>query len=441
MHSESSRRISGPEFDALVEAALRRYRGDLFLTNSQVPGESASLIGLNPYATLLVDASTTRDEISAFAFADPHPTFGFLAYPYGLAARGVRSDKLVAPPLGCLKKYAAVWRYDNSAQLLQEFEYRKSAAPEAGDLLGGRGGVEKSDSRHEDYAPMEAVPSLTEEEYCQRVAQTIEYIRGGYIYQLNLSIRFSLLWPRLDAAALFMNLWRCYPAPFYAWMEAGPLRIISTSPERFLQVRAGEVLSQPIKGTLRSARLDRESVDRLTGSLKEQAELAMIVDLIRNDISCNCEYGSVRVDGHKSVFRVDDLLQMYSNVRGRLRRDRTCVDLLLDAFPCGSVTGCPKLKALELIDLLEPHGRDIYCGTVFVIRGPRDLESSVAIRTGYFDTDSRLFHFFAGSGIVVKSEPSAEYAETLAKAEKFLALAARLVEPDQNRTARRRGSV
>ena len=113
---------------------------------------------------------------------------------------------------------------------------------------------------------------------------------------------------------------------------------------------------------------------------------------------------------------------MYSNVRGELRPDSTCVDLLYEAFPGGSITGCPKKMAMILIDELEPHCRDIYCGTFFVIHDQRNMDSSIAIRSGYYDKGEGRLNFYAGSGIVVDSDPEKEYLETTAKAAKFLNL-------------------
>jgi para-aminobenzoate synthetase component 1 len=272
-----------------------------------------------------------------------------------------------------------------------------------------------------------ASASLDREGYEAAVRQAQERIRDGDTYQLNLSIRFTAEAGGLDAYGLFVDLARRHPAAYYGYMESGPYRIVSTSPERFMRVRDGQVLSQPIKGTRHldawsgSRELDAAEQE-LRASAKEDAELSMIVDLVRNDISAHCEYGSVRVENHKSIFRVDNLLQMHSNVTGRLKPGCTVLDLLLDAFPPGSVTGCPKKRSCEIIDALEPHRRDVYCGTLLAIYGPRDMDSSVAIRTGFLDTRAGFFHFYAGIGIVMDSTPSGEYAETLAKAEKFLQL-------------------
>jgi para-aminobenzoate synthetase component 1 len=148
----------------------------------------------------------------------------------------------------------------------------------------------------------------------------------------------------------------------------------------------------------------------------------MIVDLVRNDISSNCEYGSVRVENHKSVFVVDSLLQMYANVRGKLRGGRDCLDLFFDAFPGGSVTGCPKQSSMTIIEELEPHSRGVYCGSVVVVRDKKNMDSSILIRTAVHNTETNQLDYWAGSGIVVDSSPASEYLETLAKAEKFLKL-------------------
>jgi para-aminobenzoate synthetase component 1 len=262
--------------------------------------------------------------------------------------------------------------------------------------------------------------------YRQAVRRAVEHILDGDVYQLNLSIRFETPWPEgLCAADLFARLMGERPAMFYALYHDAPYTILSTSPERFQRVRAGRVLSQPIKGTRLSGKDRARSAQELIRSPKEDAELSMIVDLIRNDISPFCRYGSVSVSGHKSVFEVDGLLQMYSGVEGALRPDLTCLDLLLGALPPGSVTGCPKRRAAELIASLEPHCREAYCGAIAAVHGPRDMDSSVAIRTGVLDSTRGVFSFHAGSGIVVDSAPELEYEETLAKAEKFLALARR----------------
>jgi len=420
----SSAFVEPDTFRAHAARLTRRTDADLFLSGLGRSGENTNLIGLNPCGELVVTEKTRRAEIKDFAFSGPGPCLGFLSYTYGLARQGISfaqksPGKTSAFPLGHFKKYQALILYDQAAKKLDLY----ARTPK--DALG----VEKilaSDPPDCDLRPPKAAragfrQSLDRDGYVHAVKKTLEHIRDGHTYQLNLSIKFSLELQDPDAPDLFFHLLRHNPAPFYAWFKSGPYRIISTSPERFLRVSGGQVLSQPIKGTLAfGGRPDESLVARLTNSPKESAELSMIVDLIRNDISSNCEYGSVRVDGHKSTFVVDNLLHMYSNVRGRLKKESTCVDLLLDAFPGGSVTGCPKKRTLEIIEELEPHSRDVYCGGFFVIKDEKNMDSSVAIRTGHLDPGDGVFHFFAGSGIVIDSDPASEYAETMAKAEKFL---------------------
>ncbi len=406
------------KFLAVAESLARRFGADLFLADSGYLGDGISFIGVEPCREMIVTRTSSKSDIAEFVFSDAAPTFGFLSYAYGMRLRDVVAGKPERFPLGHLKKYTTMLEYDRISGKLVVHS-RRDQSPE--DIVGL---IFETDSvirfRLPDNSRGVFEKSLDRQGYVDRVRKTLELIREGYTYQLNLSIRFSVELENLDALGLFLFLFREYPAPFYAWFRSGQHQILSTSPERFLRVDGGRVLSQPIKGTLRFEQYDDSLVRELTESPKESAELSMIVDLIRNDISLNCEYGSVRVDGHKSTFVVDNLVQMYSSVLGSLKSDRTCVDLLLDAFPGGSVTGCPKKKSMQIIDELEPHTRDVYCGSFFVIKDRRHMDSSIAIRTGYYDTNTGAFHFFAGSGIVVDSDPEREYDETVAKAEKFL---------------------
>ena len=423
--------VEPKKFISIAAHLARHYMADLFLSGPGYPGENTCLIGINPAATLIVNKKTRKKDITEFVFSTPIPAFGFLSYTYGLKLHSIATSKTTNFPLGHLKKYKVLLVYDLMSKKLDLYSYGQDTKEvEKLILQPGQAGYEflpdfalphihkRRTLNVEHRAPLTC--SLDRPAYIQGVKKVLGYIREGYTYQLNLSIKFSIDFKKLDSLALFLHLWRKNPAPFYVWFYSGQYSIISTSPERFLQVKNGEVLSQPIKGTLYFQDFNPVLISRLTRSSKEDAELSMIVDLIRNDISYNCTYGSVRVSKHKSTFIVDNLIQMYSNVRGRLREDRTCVDLLLDAFPGGSITGCPKKKSMEIIEELEPHARDIYCGTFFIIWDKKNMDSSIAIRTSYYDTGAKKFHFFAGSGIVMDSDPEKEYQETLAKAGKFL---------------------
>jgi len=408
-------------FAGLAGALAREGGADLFLSGPGCPGATRSMIGFAPRAELAAPAGAPAGALADFCFATPGPALGFVGYGHGLALRGVPSARAGALPGVLLRKYGAWLEYDAASR-------RVSIGGPAAAAVRHLERLAQAPPAPRPFVPPAPGPvtaSLSRAGYEAGVARALEHIRAGDVYQLNLSIRFGLHAPDLDAPGLFTQLWRTRPAPYYALLRHGPFEIVSTSPERFLRVAGGAVLSQPIKGTL-ALDGDRAACEgRLAASPKEDAELSMIVDLVRNDVSGSCEYGSVRVGRHKAIFAVDGLLQMYSEVHGRLRPGRTCLDLLLEAFPPGSVTGCPKRRALEIIETLEPHARELYCGCLLVVRGEGDMDSSVAIRTGWKDARDGVFSFFAGSGIVVDSVPEMEYAETMAKAEKFLALGAR----------------
>jgi len=408
-------------FESLAKKLARGMGADLVLSSPGYPAETESVIGVRAVAELVFLTSTKHEDIRQFCFNSPGIAMGYVSYTYGMLLRGVASEKSLDFPLGHLKKYAAAIEFQAKKEQILVSCTDQSLANEIREALFAEN--DEADIQVANCLSG-SIPnaSLSRETYEAAVSETLERILSGHTYQLNLSTKFSWKCPALDSLELFLTLRKDHPAPFYAWLNSGPHRVLSTSPERFIRVEDGNVLSQPIKGTLKVEEHTQEAEARLTGSSKESAELSMIVDLIRNDISANCEYGSVRVANHKSVFRVDNLLQMYSDVHGSLREDRDCLDLFFDAFPGGSITGCPKLSSMHIIEELEPHGRGVYCGSVVVIRDERNMDSSIAIRTAVHDTEAGTLAAYAGSGIVVDSRPYNEYQETLAKLEKFLKL-------------------
>jgi para-aminobenzoate synthetase component 1 len=407
-------------FASLARVLASQHRADLFFSGRGFPGETRCLAGIEPCEEFLVTPLTTGCDIKAFALGPGGPALGFLGYPYGQILRGLPIGKQSRFPLGHFKKYAVMAAYDQQTGALEITSRDRVIGETISALCRRTLPAAPVFSRPENLGPCQA--SLDRQGYQKAVSRALERIRDGDIYQVSLSIMFSCQWPEFDGPGLFFDLLNRHPAPFFVWFASGRHRILSASPERFISVRRGRVLSQPIKGTARIGAEAAIAALRLRQNPKEDAELSMIVDLIRNDISRNCAYGSVAVSGHKSILAVDDLLQMYSNVSGILRPGRSCLDLFFDAFPGGSVTGCPKQSALGIIDALEPHSRDIYCGAFMVIGGDNDLDSSVAIRTAVYDTSSNELKFYAGSGIVIDSDPASEYEETRAKAENFLRL-------------------
>ena len=271
-------------------------------------------------------------------------------------------------------------------------------------------------------APGELSSSFSKEGYIDAVARTIDYIAAGDVFQVNLSQRF--------AAPLTENPWHVYerlqrrtPALYGAYLDLGDYALLSNSPELFLRVERCEaasgrrrVTTRPIKGTRpRSPGMDLV----LRDSLKDQAELNMIIDLERNDLGRGCEIGSVRVTEPRTIEEHPTVYHGAATIEGILREDVSFVDLLRATFPGGSVTGAPKIRAMEIIEELEPTRRGPYCGAIGYLAPGGLLEFNIAIRTMII-RDS-LVHIPVGGGIVADSDPAAEYQETLVKARAMFA--------------------
>ena len=248
------------------------------------------------------------------------------------------------------------------------------------------------------------------------------YIYEGDCYQVNLAQRFSAQ-AEGDAWTAYLHLRHISPAPFLAFMNFPDLQVLSGSPERFLQVKGQHVETRPIKGTRpRSANPEEDSKNaaELKASLKDRAENLMIVDLLRNDIGKSCTTGSVKADRLFALESFANVHHLVSTVTGALAPGMTALDLLRGCFPGGSITGAPKLRAMEIIEELEPHRRGLYCGAIGYIGFDGNMDTNIAIRTAIYSAGE--FRFWAGGGIVADSEMQKEYCETWDKASSMLEL-------------------
>jgi len=265
-----------------------------------------------------------------------------------------------------------------------------------------------------------ATSNMSKEEYLNMVKLAKGFIESGDIYQVNLSQRFCSKF-NTDPLKFFLDLYHIQPVPYGCYINFGEYQLISGSMELFLRRKGNEIVTKPIKGTRKrgsSARLDASLIYELARSDKERAENLMIVDLMRNDLSRICDVGTVNV---RTLFKIESystLHQMVSDVGGNLRRNVGPKEIIEGTFPPGSVTGAPKKRTLEIIDLLEPHYRGPYCGVIGIFMPDGDLTLSVGIRIVVVQNDSATF--WTGGGIVWDSEPEEEYEETLIKARAIL---------------------
>jgi para-aminobenzoate synthetase component 1 len=268
--------------------------------------------------------------------------------------------------------------------------------------------------------------NFTHDAYLEAVRRVRHYIREGDVYQVNLSQRFHFAFEG-DPFTLWRRLYGLNPAPFYAFIQAGDHQILSTSMERFLFRRGPSIETRPIKGTRKRGTTpaeDEELRRELQQSPKDDAELSMIVDLLRNDLGRICQGRSVRVAEHKRLESYQNVHHLISIVVGRLRDGLSHGEMLRATFPGGSITGCPKVRAMEIIDELEPHVRHVYTGAIGYLGWHENVDLNIAIRTALVH-EGKCF-FSVGGGIVHDSNEEDEYEETLHKARTLFDLMERL---------------
>lgn len=424
-----------------------------------------SFVAADPIHSVVVPAGAVEESAAAFAalrglLADlacatipALPPFqggvaGLVAYEFGLARIGVPAPEPAAPgvPLLALHVYDVVVAFDHDAgrgwiisqgvpargpvarraratARLDAFLERLAAEPPARPQPAPdipRSAPLPPDATHPLPTHPHVVSTHAPDRYRALVGRGIEYVRAGDVFQVNLAQRFAVS-AALDPVELYLRARDVNAAPFAGYFDAGTCRIASMSPERFLQVTRGTVRMHPIKGTRRvtaSPEADLYAGDDLGASAKDRAENVMIVDLVRNDLARVCVPESVRVETLCRLERYRYVQHLVSIVAGRLRSGLTPLDALDAALPGGSVTGAPKHRACEIISELEGFARGAYCGSLGYVGFDGTADFNLLIRT--FVAADGLVTFAAGGGITAASDPAAEHAESLHKAEGML---------------------
>jgi para-aminobenzoate synthetase component 1 len=273
--------------------------------------------------------------------------------------------------------------------------------------------------------PSKARANMTKADYLRAVERIKRYIRDGHVYQVNFSQRFDR---PFAGRAIDLFHWenRHNPSPYAAYVDTGRFQIVSASPEMFVTVRDGAIQTKPIKGT-RPRRVDdgpdeetnRRNLHDLLTDEKEQAELNMIIDLERNDIAKICRPGTRRVIQPRTIEAYPTVFHAVATVAGQLRPDVRLADILKAVFPGGSITGAPKIRAMEIIDELEPTARGVYTGSIGLLGLDGTVCLNIAIRTVIIAAHKAFAQ--TGGGIVADSDPEAEWEETITKARALLA--------------------
>ncbi|MDD2721272.1 MAG: aminodeoxychorismate synthase component I [Gallionella sp.] len=264
--------------------------------------------------------------------------------------------------------------------------------------------------------------NFTRDSYAAAFDAVQRYLQSGDCYQINLAQRFSAA-ASGDARGAYLKLRGISPAPYSAFLDLPGAQVLCASPERFIGVTDGRVETRPIKGTRPRAAdpvRDAQLADELRHHPKDRAENLMIVDLLRNDLGKHCATGTVRVPGLFEVESYSNVHHLVSTVQGELAAGHDALDLLQGCFPGGSITGAPKLRAMQIIEQLEPHRRGVYCGAIGYVGFDGNMDSNIVIRTLVYSDG--IIRCWAGGGIVADSQCDAEYQETLDKASAMLAL-------------------
>lgn len=265
----------------------------------------------------------------------------------------------------------------------------------------------------------------SKENYISNVEKLQEHIQRGDIYEINYCIEFVAEDSNINPHATFKKLNSISEAPYACWAKFGSTYVICASPERFLQKRGNRLITQPMKGTAKrglTLKEDKKIKSELQTSLKEQTENVMAVDVARNDLSRIAKKGTVKMEELFGVYTFKQVHQMISTVSCELKEDITFIEIIEATFPMASMTGAPKIRALELIKQYENFDRGIYSGAIGVIEENGDFDLAVVIRSIIYDEEKKRVSFAVGSAITAMSDPENEWEECMLKAKAMLAV-------------------
>lgn len=371
------------------------------------------LAGSTNHITANADSAKPWEDLKDFLNAPSSAPIipGFLSYDLKNYLENLKSknpDLTAFPLLSFLKPEYIIGELRNG----QSFNYGYSVELE-----------ENSIDWEKPIPPIEMQVSMSEESYTQRFDQLKNHILRGDIYEINFCMHFGAFVPDLEPVQLFKKLCLLSPAPFSCLMKNGDNWLIGSSPERFIKKEGTKLISQPIKGTVRRSTnedIDQLAIAKLKSDPKERAENVMIVDLVRNDLSHFAKRGSVQVAELCEVYPFATVHHMISTVEAELTTADLGLEAIRKAFPMGSMTGAPKIRAMELADETENFSRGIYSGALGYFTSDGDFDFAVMIRSFTWNAASGYLSFSTGSAITNQANARAEYHECLLKAEALL---------------------
>ncbi len=432
-----------PLFD--IYSLYKESLNSVFLDSSLKSESDFSIIGINPYLKVHLHKNILyiNNEPSSLKFEDffekvlnedyeeNHTglpiisgAIGYLSYDYGLNLQNVQSkhkNDLDIP--------SCVWCfYDNF--IIEDLKKEKIYITASGKISSSKKSIleiEKkiknigqNNLKNEKINSSKVQYNFTKNDYLDTIEKIINYIVNGDVYILNLTQQIKVN-SNLDPFEMFSKLRKINPSPYGSYMNFDKFKVISSSPERFIKIKNDLIETSPIKGTRkRGATVSSDLIlkNELINSEKDKSELLMIVDLERNDLNKICIPGSVNVSELFTIKEYSTVFHLVSTIKGILNKDMNFSEIIKAIFPGGSITGAPKIRAMEIIDELENSNRGIYTGSIGYISFDKSYDLNIAIRTAVFKDD--FYSIGVGGGITYESQPSFEYEETLQKAKALL---------------------
>lgn len=355
---------------------------------------------------------------------------GLMSYDFGLLLQGIphaTTDDLELPDMfyGFYDKVVAFDHVMNDVYFFGLGETKEQAQKIAEEVLkDATKGLAYEQESHSNSGKAKRSKQLnmflTKEKFVKKIGEIKKLLKDGESYQVNFSHRFSYETTE-SQWDIFKRLHEINPSPFSCYIEHPEFTVMSSSPEKLVTVHEGMIETKPIKGTRARGKTeedDRAAEKDLFASKKDEAELTMIVDLMRNDLGRVCEPKSIKVLDHRSIEKFSHVMHTVTKIQGKLKKGMSIVDLVAAVFPGGSVTGCPKKRTMEIIAQLEDFHRDFYCGSAGYFSVSGSLAMNILIRTMVYRFGEVYFH--SGGGIVMDSDALAEFDETLDKAQALL---------------------
>jgi para-aminobenzoate synthetase component I len=398
-------------FDAATEADLDAW----VQAQLPIPAEKlAQLAAQLPSSLSLDDIPFIGGLMGHFCYSWLHHRFGLpTAHRYALPV--MQLNRYPGAVVIDHAKSLAYWVGEIALDTVWATRLDEAWAAQQAETKAARTTSNRLEARTRAFSAEDSRPS-----YEMKVEQIREHIRAGRCYQVNLSQHFSAS-SEESGFALYRRLRQATPSPFSALVQQPGFSLLSVSPERFLQMNGQAVSTSPIKGSCPTGKSEAETIalgQALTRSEKNRAENAMIVDLLRNDLSQDCEPFSVSVPAFCELHRFTNVQHLISTINAERRSDRSQWQLFCNSFPGGSITGAPKKSAMSVIAELEPHERGPYCGSLAYFSRHGKMDSNILIRSLLLEANS--LHCFGGGGVVIDSDPTSEYAESVFKVTRLM---------------------